>query len=78
MQCRERMMNIPYIHYAVITIVCLFAFFINNQIIPADLMESRNLATAQEMVRPGNYLIPTMNDELRLEKPPLPTWILQV
>ena len=38
-------------------------------------MESRNLATAQEMVRSGEYLIPTMNGELRLEKPPLPTWI---
>lgn len=63
------------IHYVLIIIVCLFAFFINNQVIPADLMESRNLATAQEMVREGNYLIPTMNGELRLEKPPLPTWI---
>ncbi len=63
------------IHYVLIVIVCLFAFFINNQVIPADLMESRNLATAQEMVREGNYLTPTMNGELRLEKPPLPTWI---
>lgn len=68
-------MDKPYIHYLIIAVVCLFAFFINNQIIPADLMESRNLATAQEMVRTGNYLIPTMNGELRLEKPPLPTWI---
>lgn len=59
----------------IIIIVCFFAFFMNNHIIPADLMESRNLATAQEMVRTGNYLIPTMNGELRLEKPPLPTWI---
>ncbi|MDR2037402.1 MAG: glycosyltransferase family 39 protein [Bacteroidales bacterium] len=58
-----------------IVTVCFFAFFINNNIIPADLMESRNLATAQEMLRTGNYLIPTMNGELRLEKPPLPTWI---
>ena len=38
-------------------------------------MEARNLATAQEMVKNGNYLLPTMNGELRLEKPPLPTWI---
>ena len=38
-------------------------------------MESRNLATAQEMVRYGNYLLPTLNGEPRLEKPPLPTWI---
>ena len=27
------------------------------------------------MVSEGNWLIPTMNGELRLEKPPLPTWI---
>ena len=59
----------------IIIAVCFFAFFINNNPFPADLMESRNLATAQEMVRTGNYLIPTMNGELRLEKPPLPTWI---
>jgi len=62
-------------HYILLLIVCFFAFFINNQVIPGDLMESRNLATAQEMVSQGNYLIPTMNGELRLEKPPLPTWI---
>lgn len=63
------------LHYTLIIIICFFAFFINNRVIPADLMESRNLATAQEMVHTGNYLIPTMNGELRLEKPPLPTWI---
>ena len=61
--------------YLAILAVCFFSFFINNGTIPADLMESRNLATAQEMVATGNYLLPTMNGELRLEKPPLPTWI---
>ncbi len=65
----------PAVYYLILLIVCCFAFIINNQVIPADLMESRNLATAQEMVREGNYLVPTMNGELRLEKPPLPTWI---
>ncbi|MDR0843900.1 MAG: glycosyltransferase family 39 protein, partial [Tannerella sp.] len=63
------------IYILLIAIVCFFAFFVNNQVIPADLMEARNLATAQEMVQTGNYLIPTLNGELRLEKPPLPTWI---
>jgi len=61
--------------YLLIIVTCFFAFFVNNQVIPADIMEARNLATAQEMVRTGNYLIPTMNGELRLEKPPLPTWV---
>ena len=67
--------NTPCVHYAVMFVVCFFSFFVNNQVIPADLMESRNLATAQEMVQKGNYLLPTMNGEPRLEKPPLPTWI---
>jgi len=58
-----------------ITVVCIFTFFINNQVIPADIMEARNLATAQEMVEYGNYLLPTLNGEPRLEKLPLPTWI---
>ncbi|NDV65849.1 glycosyltransferase family 39 protein [Bacteroides sp. 224] len=63
------------IYYVLLSIVCFFAFFINNKVVPADLMEARNLATAQEMVRTGNYLLPTMNGELRIAKPPLPTWI---
>ncbi len=73
----KNQLNYPntYLHYGIIAIVCFFSFFIHNRIIPADLMEARNLATAHEMVRYGNYLLPTMNGELRLEKPPLPTWI---
>ncbi|MCW1734837.1 ArnT family glycosyltransferase [Anaerorudis cellulosivorans] len=62
----------------IILSVCFVSFFVHNDAIPADLMESRNLVTAREMVNSGNYLIPTMNGELRLEKPPLPTWIAAV
>jgi len=40
-----------------------------------DLMEVRNLVTAREMVDTGRWLIPTMNGALRVEKPPLPTWV---
>ncbi len=39
------------------------------------IMEARNFATAREMVEQGNYLLPTLNGEYRLQKPPLPTWI---
>lgn len=55
-------------------IVCFFAFFVNNHVVPPDIMESRNIVTAREMVSDGCWLVPTMNGELRLEKPPLPTW----
>lgn len=55
--------------------VCMAAFFISADALQTDIMESRNLVTANEMVEYGNWLVPTMNGELRLEKPPLPTWV---
>lgn len=54
----------------------LFTAFLGA--LPADIMEARNFVTAQEMVEYNNWLIPTMNGELRLTKPPLPTWITAV
>jgi len=39
-----------------------------------DIMEARNLVTARETAANGNWLVPTMNGAVRLEKPPLPTW----
>tara|TARA_R110001583_G_scaffold190000_1_gene353856 strand:- start:6340 stop:7884 length:1545 start_codon:yes stop_codon:yes gene_type:complete len=38
-------------------------------------MEARNFITSRDMIEHGNWLIPTMNGELRLAKPPFPTWI---
>lgn len=55
-------------------VVCVITFFVNNWYIVPDIMESRNIVTAREMVYDGNWIVPTMNGELRLEKPPLPTW----
>ena len=51
------------------------AFFIQNKVLDANIMEARNIVTAREMVNEGHWIVPTMNGELRLEKPPLPTWI---
>lgn len=58
----------------IILAVCGLNFFINNCFLFPDIMEARNLITAREMVQKGNWLAPTMNDEPRLAKPPLPTW----
>lgn len=54
---------------------CFITFFVNSEALPSDIMEARNIVTAREMVRDHTWLVPTMNGELRLEKPPLPTWI---
>lgn len=63
------------LHILFLSIVFVCSFFINNNVLLSDIMESRNLITAREMVSENNWLVPTMNGELRLEKPPLPTWI---
>lgn len=62
-------------HVITLVCVCIFAFFVNNGTIYTDIMESRNIVSAREMVYDGHWIVPTMNGELRIEKPPLPTWI---
>ena len=52
----------------------ILAFFTNLGLRPATLMEARNFITAREMVESGNYLVTTLNGNLRFEKPPLPTY----
>jgi len=53
-------------------------FVVHNGVLPANIMEARNLTTAREMVTENNWLHPTLNGDLRLEKPPLPTWITAI
>ena len=62
-------------HWLLPGLFMLITFFANLDALPTDIMESRNIVTGREMVSDGNWLVPTMNGELRLEKPPLPTWI---
>jgi 4-amino-4-deoxy-L-arabinose transferase-like glycosyltransferase len=59
-------------------VVGFITFFVNNSLITPDIMESRNIITAREMVYEGHWMVPTMNGDLRLEKPPLPTWLTAV
>lgn len=52
--------------------------FAYNYTLNVDLMEARNFVTAREMVKNHNWLVPTMNGETRIAKPPLPTWLTAV
>ncbi|WP_242928795.1 ArnT family glycosyltransferase [Pontibacter vulgaris] len=56
-------------------LLCILIFFTNLPLADPSIMEARNFITAREMVENGNWLLPTMNGQLRLAKPPLPTWI---
>ncbi len=76
MFCRVK--NIGIGKYLFLLLVLCCTFFVNNDAIFVDIMESRNMITAREMVYDNNWLTPTMNGTLRLEKPPLPTWISAV
>lgn len=43
--------------------------------IEVNIMEARNFVSAREMVENNEYLLTTMNNEPRYQKPPLPTWL---
>jgi 4-amino-4-deoxy-L-arabinose transferase-like glycosyltransferase len=62
-------------NYCFVIVMAVIAFFVYNTATPTDIMEVRNLVTAHEMATEGHIIVPTMNGELRLEKPPLPTWV---
>ena len=49
-----------------------------QNILAPDIMEGRNFITAQEIVNTGNWLIPSLFGELRIAKPPLPTWLTSI
>ncbi|WP_051176876.1 glycosyltransferase family 39 protein [Halodesulfovibrio aestuarii] len=45
-----------------------------NQLDP-EIMEGRNFITASEIIKTGNWVVPSLFGELRIAKPPLPTWM---
>ncbi|NNG01500.1 MAG: hypothetical protein HKM93_19085 [Desulfobacteraceae bacterium] len=58
--------------------ICFFSFFLYLDAFEVELMEARNFVTAREMAAGGNWWVPTMNGDIRIAKPPLPTWITAV
>ncbi|NER12216.1 phospholipid carrier-dependent glycosyltransferase [Leptobacterium flavescens] len=54
----------------------IFLFHLN--VLPVTIMEARNFITAREMIVDGNWLLTTMNDLPRYQKPPLPSWLTAI
>jgi len=46
--------------------------------INVNIMEARNFISAREMVQNKEYLLTTLNNEPRYQKPPLPTWLTAI
>jgi len=69
-------MNLIKGNYILLLILACFAiYFVNLDAIYVNIMEARNFISAREMIQKNNWLLPTLNDEARYQKPPLPTWI---
>ncbi|MBW2962589.1 ArnT family glycosyltransferase [Mesonia aestuariivivens] len=62
-----------YTYYLLIIIGLIF--FVNLDVIYVNIMEARNFISAREMVRLDHWLLTTLNNIPRYQKPPLPTWL---
>ncbi|MDN3595067.1 ArnT family glycosyltransferase [Zunongwangia endophytica] len=58
--------------------VCILIFFFNLDAIYINIMEARNFGSAREMLTLDHWLLTTLNDIPRYEKPPLPTWLTAI
>ncbi|WBL24894.1 ArnT family glycosyltransferase [Zunongwangia sp. HGR-M22] len=58
--------------------VCILIFFFNLDAIYVNIMEARNFGSAREMLNMDHWLLTTLNDIPRYEKPPLPTWLTAI
>lgn len=73
------MLNLEKVRFTLlIFLIAFFALFINLGSMEPDIMEARNFITVREILESSDWLHPTMNGKLRLEKPPLPTWITAI
>ena len=60
------------------TVVFLFALLVLLPLVSVfgtGIMEARNFISAQSMALDGDWLIPHLFTEIRLNKPPLPVWL---
>lgn len=58
--------------------ICAVLLFTGLDKIVVNIMEARNFVSAREMVQNQEYLLTTLNNEPRYEKPPLPTWLTAI
>ncbi len=65
-------------HQITLFIVAGLLLLTNLDKIEVNIMEARNFISAREMVQNKEYLLITMNNEPRYQKPPLPTWLTAI
>ncbi|MFD1095198.1 ArnT family glycosyltransferase [Salegentibacter chungangensis] len=65
-------------YLSILLLVTFLVFFVNLDAIYVNIMEARNFITAREMLNHNNWLLTTLNDLPRYQKPPLPTWLTAI
>ncbi|HRA73345.1 MAG TPA: glycosyltransferase family 39 protein, partial [Flavobacterium sp.] len=65
-------------HIFWLLLISCFMLIPHLSVIEVNIMEARNFITAREMVSNNNWILTTINDLPRYEKPPLPTWLTAV
>ncbi|UYZ60228.1 ArnT family glycosyltransferase [Hymenobacter latericus] len=65
-----------WVRWVVLGLVLGCGLFVELGVPEIGLMEARNFVAAREIHAGGSWLLPTLNGELRLAKPPLPTWLV--
>lgn len=50
-------------------------FFLHLNSVPVTIMEARNFVTSREMLTENHWMLTTLNNMPRYQKPPLPSWI---
>ncbi len=68
-----------YFYYFLILLAGGFLCFVNLGSHPIYILdEAKNAEAAREMFANGNWIVPTFNDELRTDKPPLHYWFMMI
>jgi 4-amino-4-deoxy-L-arabinose transferase-like glycosyltransferase len=65
-------------HQIILFVVTGLLLLTNLDKIEVNIMEARNFISAREMVQNKEYLLTTLNNEPRYQKPPLPTWLTAI
>jgi len=66
---------LSYRHFALLFLVTALLLLSGLDKIDVNIMEARNFVSAREMVQNNEFLLTTLNNEPRYQKPPLPTWL---
>ena len=74
MECRLQSLR----YEIVLLVVTGLLLFSGLDKIEVNIMEARNFISAREMVQNEEYLLTTLNNEPRYQKPPLPTWLTAI